>query len=119
MSSKDEHYEKVKHNDKFFNTVKTEEFPDWSVIVTFYRAVHLIESVFALNGVHTNSHEDRKAIMNNDTVNYPHELRRNYRELENLSRQARYKAELPITMQSVDIAQECYDIIRSWYKEKC
>lgn len=118
MSLKSEHEKKFNHDSEFQNSISYNKFPDWTVVTFFYRAVHLIEAVFSITGQHSNSHNDRKAIMEDDTVLYPIDLTNNYKELESLSRQARYKPELPMADDEVKIAQDCFDVVKSWYDSK-
>ena len=119
MSSKTQHEERVLHNRKFFDSVQTDVYPDWAIVILFYRAVHLIEAIFDSHGsAHSCSHDERKRIMNDDPSYYSNNLRINYRELESLSRQARYRPDIPVTDESVLIAQNCFDEIQSWYNSK-
>lgn len=110
-----EHISKYEHDKNFFSSIKSIEYPDWAVIVLFYRSVHLLESVMATLDQHSGTHDERKMFMNDNCRLFPKDVKKRYRELESLSRSARYVSEIKITSNSVDTAQLCEDEIYSWF----
>ena len=66
------------------------DFPEWVATVSFYRAVHIVEAVFAVGGRHGGDHGERHYILKNPKY---HALWHNYRMLWALSTIARYMKE--------------------------
>lgn len=117
LSLQSQHEAKAFHNAQLYNVLDSKKFPDWSVVVLFYQGVHLIESILDTKGEHSETHQDRNKYMNNYTDLFPKELKRDYRELERLSMQARYKPEFGITDENLDTAFQCIETIRYWHGE--
>ena len=68
--------------------VRIETFPQWVTTVAFYTALHVIESVFAYDGRHTDDHHERNKILKRE--NRYRKLWQHYRPLWNDSLIARY-----------------------------
>jgi len=96
MATESDHRQKAEHNQRFLATIDAKEFPDWKVTVSFYRAIHLVEMVFARNGNHSQHHRGRHDELKRT---YP-SIWRHYRPLYEQARNARYKAR-PISQQTV------------------
>lgn len=66
------------------------DFPEWVVVVSFYRAVHLVEAVFASlpTPFHSPDHSDRRVKLFSDKRF--ENLRNHYRPIERASKVARY-----------------------------
>jgi hypothetical protein len=86
MGSHSQHQSKADHNQLFLSAIAELEFPDWTAVVIFYRAVHLVEMVFAMDGIHGKTHQDRHELL---LDKYP-EILRDFRPLFNYSLLARY-----------------------------
>lgn len=115
LSAKEQHECKAKHNSDFFNTIETSKFPDWAVVVLFYRGIHLIESCMANFNIHSNDHSKRKNTMNDNVEFYTKDMIKSYIKLERLAHRARYKPEYAIDECEISTAQDCLDEIKSWY----
>ncbi|HZX13166.1 MAG TPA: hypothetical protein VFF49_02050 [Thermodesulfobacteriota bacterium] len=89
MPSRDEHYSKAEHNERFANSFALDSTPylDWVVTGFFYSAIHYIDSYLAhFHSIHPYSHEDR-----DDKVRrYLRRINKDYRELKDDSKDARY-----------------------------
>lgn len=59
MGTRSDHAEKAEHNQRFLESIDSQEYPDWAVTVAFYRALHLVEMLFAASGHHSDNHRDR------------------------------------------------------------
>ncbi len=87
MGTKTDHKEKAEHNQKFLDCIDPIKYADWVVTVGFYKALHLVEMIFAQKGKHSDNHRDR-----HDTLKRSfQDIWREYRPLYTLSRRARYK----------------------------
>jgi hypothetical protein len=87
MGTRANHKEKADHIQEFLNSIDSARFPDWVVTAAFYKAVHLVEMLFATHGRHSDNHRDR-----HDTLKRSfREIWKQYRPLYALSRRARYK----------------------------
>lgn len=85
MATEDAHLEKAQTNQAFLETIP-DEFSDWLAIVAFYKAVHLVEAVFARQGVPSHNHAQRNRRLKR---RYP-EIWKNFRPLYNASTLLRY-----------------------------
>lgn len=89
-TTKDEHLSKVQENLIFLNSLDegvSGTFA-WSITVLFYCALHYVEAYFVTQGKGFNHHFSRgRAIQQDARIN---SLYKNYRRLEDLSREARY-----------------------------
>jgi len=90
MPTTNEHISKAIHNSLFSNHLKssTNEYSDWVVTVYFYTALHLIDAYLATLGKHPPSHHSRDTHI--QRVSGLREIYPDYRDLEDLSRDARY-----------------------------
>jgi len=79
--------EKNKHVIDFLSQ-KMDQFSDWVTNVAFYRALHLVEAVFARGNIDGRDHGNRKVILSK-TTRYQ-KIYRHYRPLYAASRIARY-----------------------------
>ena len=87
MATESDHKQQAQHNADFLRAIDGTLFPDWVATVAFYRAVHLVEMLFAHDKRPAGgSHNGRNQALKR---NYP-DLWREYRPLYNLSRTARY-----------------------------
>lgn len=84
-------------------------FPDWEVVSLFYAAVHLVEALLATRGVHSNDHHERRR----QVLRILPAAHGAYRQLEILSRDARYSPEGLVTTQRVATAAECLRQIKT------
>ena len=68
---------------------RREQFPGWLVVVAFYKAVHLVEAVFAADGAgHMHDHQTRNRVLKT-TPRYK-QIWKNYSPLWQASLVARY-----------------------------
>ena len=58
MASETAHLAKADSNQSFLETIG-DEYPDWLAVVAFYKAVHLVEALFARQGTQSKNHTDR------------------------------------------------------------
>ncbi len=58
MASEAAHLAKADSNQSFLETIG-DEYPDWLAVVAFYKAVHLVEALFARQGTQSKNHTDR------------------------------------------------------------
>jgi hypothetical protein len=87
MGTQSDHREKADHNQAFLESIDATKYPDWVVTVCFYKALHLVEMVFAKDNRHSDNHRDR-----HDTLKRKHpDIWRQYLPLYVQSRRARYK----------------------------
>ena len=93
MPSKEEHIQQAVHNQQLCGVLDKAEYPDWSVTVMFYCALHHVDAVLAkeLTGQsqHPKRHGHRGRAMAMLQVLKP--LYPDYRLLETRSRMARYE----------------------------
>ena len=87
MGTRADHRDKAEQNQEFLNSIDANRFPDWVVTVAFYKALHLVEMLFAKHGEHSDNHRDRHDMLKRIFA----EIWREYRPLYTLSRRARYK----------------------------
>lgn len=61
MSSTIDHIKLANKNHRalLYLLEKSDEHPEWVATVAFYKAVHVVEAVFAADGKHSNSHDAR------------------------------------------------------------
>jgi len=58
MATERAHLEKAASNQRFLDSI-SDEFPDWLAVVAFYKAVHLVEALFARKGSPSHNHNHR------------------------------------------------------------
>jgi hypothetical protein len=67
MPSKEAHLAAARENQRAIDylCLKIEDFPGWVTTVAFYKALHVIEALFAVDGAgrggHTDRHEERNS----------------------------------------------------------
>ena len=94
MPSKDSHLRVVKENTAAIDWVRQAQpsMPQWVVTIAFYKALHIIEAVFAADKIgpirHTDDHAQRNDVLRREP-RYRH-LWKHYRPLWNDSLIARY-----------------------------
>src|SRR5262249_15897354 len=86
MATESEHQSKADHNLAFLGTIDSKRFPDWTVTVSFYRALHLVQVLLARKGHHGSSHVRRNRVLK---THFP-PVWNDYRPLYSYSRIARY-----------------------------
>ncbi len=87
MATESEHRRQAERNEEFLSGIDQNRFPDWKATVAFYKAVHLVEVLFAHQGRPPGgSHTRRNNTLKRD---FP-DLWREYRPLYAFSRMARY-----------------------------
>lgn len=88
MATEAEHRQQAQHNQDCLNSIDVNKFPDWAVTVAFYKAVHLVEMLFAKKSIGhlSGRHTSRNNLLKNQ---YP-SLWKDYRPLYAFSRVARY-----------------------------
>ena len=85
MANEAAHLVKAKYNQSFLETIG-DEFPDWLAIVAFYKAVHLVEALFARQQVHSHSHTQRNERLKNEHA----AIWKEFRPIYNASKLVRY-----------------------------
>lgn len=65
MASETAHLAKADSNQSFLETIG-DEYPDWLAAVAFYKAVHLVEALFARQGRQSKNHTDRNRRLKKD-----------------------------------------------------
>ncbi|HET9406793.1 MAG TPA: HEPN domain-containing protein [Candidatus Sulfotelmatobacter sp.] len=106
MPNKPEHIAKAESNQKLADTLSRGAYLDWAVTLLFYSALHYVDAILAVSGVNPETHTERgDAMGNNDTLK---RIRPEYRTLETLSRNARYR-EMKIDPDDLQKARENFD----------
>jgi hypothetical protein len=109
------HQQQAQHNLTFLDQSPDKVvYADWAVTTCFYVAVHYVDAWLSVaGGNHPSNHAERQMLANrcgNDrrcrTRGFP-AMWRAYRELEDLSRKARYLCE-PIVPEDVTRARDTY-----------
>jgi hypothetical protein len=97
MPSKEAHLAAARENQRAVDYLseKLDQFPGWTATVAFYKALHIVEALFAVDGAglagHTDEHRERNRILKS-VPRYQH-IWRHYRELFQTSLIARYLRE--------------------------
>src|SRR3990172_8898931 len=97
MPSKDAHLAAARENQDVIDylCLQVDKFPGWIATVAFYKALHVVEALFAVDGTgsggHTDRHEDRNRLLKK-TSRYQH-IWKSYRPLYQASLIARYLRE--------------------------
>ena len=64
MATLEAHLQQASHHQECLRFLQSRtEFADWSAIVAFYAAVEFVEAVFAVDGLHSKDHGDRKQML--------------------------------------------------------
>jgi len=85
MATEADHLQKADSNQAFLDTI-TDEFPDWIATVGFYKAVHLVEALFARRGCSSHTHRQRNFMLRKNHI----EIWRDFQPLYNASKLLRY-----------------------------
>ncbi len=96
MPSSEAHIAAARENQRAIDYLaeRIDAFPGWVAVVAFYKALHVVEAVFASDGTgggHTDDHRTRNAVLKS-TVRYQ-QIWRFYRPLYQASLIARYLRE--------------------------
>ena len=86
MGTQIQHEEKADSNQSFVDFISVSGFSDWIATAIFYRAVHLVEMLFAIENWHSSSHSERNAKLQKEHQ----DIYADYHPLYNYSRFARY-----------------------------
>ena len=91
MHSHPVHIEQYRFNKNVADRLSKQEKPplEWVVVINFYAALHLVESVLAEKGYNAKNHEDRKTYLS--SVAELKRIRSYYLALQFQSEQARYE----------------------------
>ena len=109
MSFKAEHLEQAEHNEFFVSQIDNPFF-DWKLTGIFYSALQYVDAYLATQGVHPTNHPNRTQSIETDPKLKP--IRRDYRDLKNESRTARYEPPSIFNQNDVNIAQRRLDSIK-------
>ena len=115
MPLKPEHISKAEHNEKLAETLSRTAYLDWAVTVIFYAALHYVDAILAASVVHPETHSER-----NDAIGTNAKLlkiRAEYRILETLSRNARYRS-MKIEPADLQEAQNNFSVLRSHLRSR-
>ena len=92
MPTLQEHLNKAKHNENYYNSFNIDNTPylDWVVNGIFYSAVHYLDAYLATRTIHPSKHVERIRYINQDRNLGRHFYVTTYRPLEQHSRAGRY-----------------------------
>ena len=110
--TKAEHVAKAEANQVFADSLGagSQSAIDWSITALFYVAVHLVQAYFAARGSSYVTHKTRHSAIRRDAaIGAAYD---DYRELESLSREARYEAP-SLTAAQVKYVQGCLQGVRN------
>ncbi len=112
------HIAQWKHNREFLLAISP-DYPDWLVTVTFYVALHAVDTLLRFDKINPTTHAFRNAVLLR--TNRYMEIRGGYMPLYNLCRTVRYLADpsgwIPFArIQSDVIERRLYPIERSVQK---
>lgn len=115
MPLKPEHISKAEHNEKLADTIGKTAYLDWAVTIIFYAALHYADAILAVSAVHPETHRERNnAIGTNATLL---KIRAEYRILETLSRNARYRS-MKIEPADLQEAQNNFSVLRTYLRDR-
>jgi len=109
------HVEFANENESFANTIKSdfEDENNWVITVRFYSLLHYVEERLQSHGYNSRSHRDRKENIRNCRY-IDNKVRKYYRRLEDVSRDARYECILmddeDVEM-SAETLEQCKDAL--------
>ncbi|MCC6236921.1 MAG: hypothetical protein IT299_05020 [Dehalococcoidia bacterium] len=110
MPSQAEHLRRADHDGHLVaQLTEAGEFQEWAIVVPAYRALHLVEAVFAASGIHHASHLARNRAVRTELP----EIALPYVNLQNLSRIARYDVDRTIDASLVESALAEFTIIET------
>jgi hypothetical protein len=94
MPSKEAHLAAARENQLAIDYLAEEldRFSGWTATIAFYKALHVVEALFAIDGAGVGGHTDKHKIRNKVLKTTPRyqQIWRNYRELFQTSLIARY-----------------------------
>ena len=93
----------------------TTKYLEWGVVLRFYIAVHIVEAMLCELGVHSESHSDRKMKMTRTAGVFSSKFQKDYFDLYNFSRIARYLTSngTSVNKTDADDAEKAVKSIRS------
>lgn len=109
------HFEQAKRNEAFFVGFESHKdlalYSEWSITIRFYFAVHMVEGILSLFGIHSATHDERTAKLNSNSPLLPFtpKLTGAYMDLYSLSRKARYLARNGSSTSTRDLADAIDD----------
>jgi hypothetical protein len=110
-----EHISKAERNEKIADALSKTDFLDWTVTCLFYAALHYVDAILAASVIHPEGHTERnEAIGTNPSLL---KIRNEYRTLETLSRNARYRA-MTIEPSDLHIAQQSFDVLKAHLRSR-
>jgi len=109
VATKDEHREKAEHNEFLVSTLNN-PFWDWRITATFYAALHYVESYFAAKSIKhpiTRPHQKPSHTTRLPLVGtHLRAIYKDYEDLYNDSRDARYEADLTLTQKEAQQSEK-------------
>jgi uncharacterized protein (UPF0332 family) len=110
-----EHIAIAERNEAFASTVAKTTYYEWAITIFFYSALHYVDAILAVSGINPENHTSRgDAIGVNQTLL---QVRKEYRRLETLSRNARYRA-LKIDSGDLQEAQNAFGTLRAHLRNR-
>jgi len=109
LPSKDDHLARAQHNE-FFAQSTDNPFFDWKLTGIFYSALQYVDAYLATLGVHPPTHAARLTYVERSAK--LKRIRRDYRDLLNESRTARYEPPVVFNQKDTIIAQHKLDAIK-------
>jgi uncharacterized protein (UPF0332 family) len=110
-----EHISKAERNEKFADTVSGTAYLDWAVTILFYAALHYVDAILAVSGVHPDSHSQRGDAMGANATLLV--VRHEYRILETLSQNARYRS-MKIDGPDLKEAKDQFSVLRAHLRSR-
>lgn len=109
MPDRAEHRTRAEHNEFLVQNLDNPFF-DWKVTGLFYSALHYVDAYLAVRNIHPPTHAVRLGHTRTDPKLQP--VSRDYRELLNESRTARYEPRTIFNQRDVNSAQLKFDTIK-------
>lgn len=102
MPETHEHLAQYKHNKKLLESdeLKKQSNADWAAVISFYSALHLLESFLSLKNIHCPDHIRRLQWLTTDSDLRKMNIKKSFLFLYGQSRRARYDC---VTINSKDI----------------
>jgi hypothetical protein len=112
VATHSEHREKAEHNEFLVSTLDN-PFWDWKISAMFYSALHYVESYFAVkkivHPIPKPNHSSRLPLVKKHLFT----IYKDYQDLYNDSRDARYEADMMFSQREVRQDQEKLDAIKA------
>jgi uncharacterized protein (UPF0332 family) len=109
LPAKDAHRSRAEHDEFLVKNIDNPFF-DWKVTGTFYSALHYVDAYLATKNIHPPTHSIRLGFVRTDPKLTT--VFRDYRDLLNESRTARYEAEIAFDANDVVTAQRRLEAIK-------